>query len=113
MAEENPAAEDGELEYSRADWRGIPKERLERHRALLVQRGVWVRVQFSADGRLMVSVEEDAKTGVWVLGPEFDYRLEPGSRVRLQQDGSFFAGSGDREMKPAIKGRPSGETVWP
>lgn len=112
-AETRPSTQEQAPVYRSADWHGIPQDRLERHGRLLVQRSPWVRVQFSVGRHLTVSVGPDAKTGAWVLGPEFDYRLEPGSRVHFNQDGSFFAGSGEREEQPAPEGRPAAELVWP
>lgn len=115
-----PAAEDPApvelpklIGFLRKDWRGIPQERLARYGALVVQAGPLVQIQFSAGSQLTVSVDRYASTGTWVLGPEFDYRLEPGSRVRFKDGGSFFAASGEREKKPAPEGRPAADTVWP
>ncbi len=95
-----------------SEWRGLAKSKIDGYGNLAIQRNSEVEIQMAPNGQHIVIVSRFSTGPVWVMGPKSDWLLSPDSRVRFLEDGSVFAGSGEREEFPAPVGRASAEDVW-
>lgn len=112
LAEPEPEPEVPATPFVSSEWRGLAKSKIGAYGSLAVQQLQGVEVRMLPDGAHTVTVEPHTPGPVWVMGPKSDWLLSPNARIRIQKDGSVFAGSGEREEFPIPAGRAKVEDVW-
>jgi hypothetical protein len=69
-------------------WRGLTEEATEAHLGFRLQRNPGWSLEELPSGRLRVQLDRESPEPAWYFGPEFDYRVFPGSALTMEPDGS-------------------------